>query len=134
MAGNITVANLNGVPPVQLATDEIVQADGSHIKNQCTAWVSFDGTTTPPTINDSFNVSDVVRTALGRFTIVFENTMDNANHVSVGRLNGTGNAISVASWTGDTSTLVDTDISFSNYNASLVDPPEGMVIVFGGRN
>lgn len=69
MAGDLTVGNLNGVPPVQLSTDEIVQADGSHIKNQVNAWVTFNGSTTPPTIIDSFNIDDVVRTSTGQYTV-----------------------------------------------------------------
>jgi len=48
-------------------------------KALATAWVNFDGTTTPPTIRDSFNVSDVVRTATGRYEIYFTEDMDNAN-------------------------------------------------------
>ena len=57
------------------ATDII--ADEYHGKNACTAWVNFDGTTTPPTIRDSFNVSDVVRTAAGQYNVFFTEDMDN---------------------------------------------------------
>ena len=46
----------------------------------CTAWVNFNATTTPPTINDSYNVSSVVRTSTGYFTINFTTAMDNANY------------------------------------------------------
>ena len=51
-------------------------------KNACTAWVNFDGTTTPPTIRDSFNVSDVVRTATGKYDVYFEEDMDNLGYSS----------------------------------------------------
>ena len=60
------------------ATDII--ADEYHGKNACTAWVNFDGTTTPPTIKDSFNVSDVVRTATGVYDVYFSEPMDNSNY------------------------------------------------------
>ena len=50
-------------------------------KNACTAWVNFDGTTTPPTIRDSFNVSDVVRTSTGVYDIYFEEDMDNSEYI-----------------------------------------------------
>lgn len=49
-------------------------------KNACTAWVNFDGTTTPPTIIDSYNVSAVIRTATGYFDIYFKKPMDNTNY------------------------------------------------------
>jgi len=63
-----------------IATDDI-ETQGEFIgKNACTAWVNFDGTTTPPTIRDSFNVNDVVRTATGKYTIYFTVDMDNVNY------------------------------------------------------
>jgi hypothetical protein len=49
-------------------------------KNQCTAWVNFDGTTTPPTIRDSFNVRDVVRIGTGQYDIYFKEEMGNTNY------------------------------------------------------
>lgn len=53
-------------------------------KNICTAWVAFDGTATPPTILDSFNVDSVVRTATGQFDINFTTDMDNTGYVLSG--------------------------------------------------
>jgi len=61
-------------------------------KNACTAWVNFDGTTTPPTIRDSFNVSDVVRTATGRFKVYFETGMENQDY-TMSSSNGDENII-----------------------------------------
>lgn len=49
-------------------------------KNQCTGWVNFDGTTTPPTIRDSYNVSDVVRISAGVYDVYFETDMVNTNY------------------------------------------------------
>ncbi len=56
---------LNGEALVKLSSDglRIEKSNDASIKNQCTAWVNFDGTTTPPTIRDSYNVSSVVRTS-----------------------------------------------------------------------
>lgn len=64
-------------------------ADGTHLtasqkKKECSAWVNFDGTTTPPTIQDSFNVSDVVKVSDGVFEVVFETLMDNSNYCLTG--------------------------------------------------
>lgn len=58
-----------------------IKSDEFKGKNACTAWVNFDGTTTPPTIRDSYNVSSVIRTATGKYDIYFENPLDN-NHYS----------------------------------------------------
>ena len=58
-----------------------IVTDGEFVgKNACTAWVNFDGTTTPPTIRDSYNVKDVVRVSTGTYDIYFENEMDNTNY------------------------------------------------------
>jgi len=53
--------------------------------NQCTAWVKFDGTATPPRIHDSYNVAAVARTATGFFDIYLESklSVDRASTVSV---------------------------------------------------
>lgn len=44
----------------------------------CRAWVNFDGSTTPPSIRGSGNVSSVVRNSTGVFTINFETPMPSA--------------------------------------------------------
>ncbi len=59
-----------------------VEVSGKFIgKNACTAYVNFDGTTTPPTIRDSFNVSDVVKKATGQYEVYFEEGMVNTNYI-----------------------------------------------------
>ena len=75
-------------PDPALAVDEEVVIKKSELdklasidtKQLATAWVSFDGTTTPVTVLDSYNVSDVVRTATGTYDIYFETPMDNTNY------------------------------------------------------
>lgn len=63
-----------------LAVNYEISAGTIQAKNAATAWVNFDGTTTPPTIRDSYNVKDVVRTATGKFDVYFEEEMDNTNY------------------------------------------------------
>jgi len=63
--------------------NEIVETVGGVIpKNQCTAWVVFDGT--DGTIKDSYNISSVVRDAVGKYTITFNTQMQNTNYIPVG--------------------------------------------------
>ena len=69
--------------PKTVYLDE-VKANEYKGKNACTAWVSFDGTTTPPTIRDSFNVKAVIRTGTGVYEIYFNTPMDNTNYTLVG--------------------------------------------------
>jgi uncharacterized protein YjbI with pentapeptide repeats len=44
------------------------------------AWVTFDGTATPPTISASGNVSSVTRSATGDYTINFSTALPDANY------------------------------------------------------
>ena len=71
---------------------DIVKANEFQGKNACTASVNFDGTTTPPTIRDSYNVSAVIRTATGLYDIYFKEAMDNVSYVMSG--SGTSNTYS----------------------------------------
>ena len=50
--------------------------EGEWIKNQCTAWVIFDGTETPPEIKASYNIDDVVRNSTGVYIIYFDENMN----------------------------------------------------------
>ena len=46
----------------------------------CRAWVNFDGTTTPPTIRASGNVSSITKSAVGQYRINFADPMVDANY------------------------------------------------------
>jgi hypothetical protein len=56
------------------------------ISGSARAWVNFDGgrVNTAATVYSSFNVSSVVRTAAGTYTINFTTAMPNANYAFVG--------------------------------------------------
>lgn len=85
----IVYADQNGQPtyveqlPKTIYADEF-KANEFKGKNACTAWVNFDGTTTPPTIRDSYNVEAVIRTATGYYDVYFNNQMDNTNYTMGG--------------------------------------------------
>ena len=64
-----------------------IRADGSRWTDanalpafECRAWVNFNGTTTPPTIRASGNVSSVTRNATGSFTVNFTTAMPDVNY------------------------------------------------------
>lgn len=48
------------------------------------AWVTFDGSTTPPTIRSAVNVASVSRSNTGLFTVTFTADMPNANYAVAG--------------------------------------------------
>lgn len=63
---------------------DIIKANELKCKNACTALISFDGTTTPITIRDSYNVSAIIRVATGVFDIYFKEQMDNTGYSIAG--------------------------------------------------
>lgn len=78
VSGNPTIAN-SGVTSVNGSTGAITMFE-------CKAWVSFDGTTTPPTIRGSGNIASVAVTAgqpNGDYTITFTNAMADANYAAI---------------------------------------------------
>jgi hypothetical protein len=111
-----------------LAVNYDISAGTVYSKNSCTAWVLFDGTTTPPTIFNSFNVSDVVRVSLGVFDVYFVD-MDNSNYSVVSGVTNSFNR-SVCSIE---STVTKTQVDCRRVtDGSLVDEKIA-AIVFGGK-
>jgi len=101
-------------------------------KNACTAWVNFDGHTTPPNIKDSFNIASVVRNSVGNYTIYFLKPMANVNYSWTGScidaiynyLNSTGGIAA--------QTITSFNVSTKDYNAGTTDSNVA-VQVFGGK-
>lgn len=67
LAGDV-VSQVNDLENSKLDAAEIV-APGDAPMFTCRAWVYFDGTTIPPTIRASGNVSSVVRNGTGNYTV-----------------------------------------------------------------
>lgn len=111
---------------------DIIKANEYQGKNACTAWVNFDGATTPPIIRDSYNVSAVIRNGTGDYDVYFSTPMDNTQY-----------SVNITSWrvvsyndTGDqiySYLLNKCKIRHfegnTNANSPLIN-----VQVFGGRN
>lgn len=117
----------------QAAGEEILNSNaGEWIKNQCTAWVNFDGTTTPPTIKDSFNISSVVRDSTGTFGI-FPNGFVSADYSAVfsaGQDAGT-NQYFLLGINSQTSSQLNIEIRDASNTA--INKENINVIFFGGK-
>lgn len=109
--------------------DEI-KANDYKGKNACTAWVNFDGTTTPPTIRDSYNVSSVVRTSTGVFDIYFKTPMDNTSYTA----SLSSNSYTFMEFYTPSQTLSKATIqTFSNTPANI-NRASNQLTFFGGKN
>lgn len=133
----IVYADQNGQPtyveqlPKTQYFDE-VKANDFKGKNACTAWVNFDGTTTPPTIRDSYNVKAVIRTATGVFDVYFEKEMDSASYSISGSHEATSSAQN--GFMGGLAKTVSKTQIVTTAGTAAVNPINVSVQVFGGKN
>lgn len=134
----IVYADQNGQPtyveqlPKTTYFDE-VKANEFKGKNACTAWVNFDGTTTPPTIRDSYNVKAVIRTATGIYDIYFEKPMDNTNISVAGTIMALSTNLNSLSL-NTLPTLSKITILCSNSSSTAINDNYTSVQIFGGKN
>lgn len=91
------------------------------------AWVSFDGTTTPPTIKSAYNVSGVSRSTTGVYLITFTDALPDTNYCWTAAARGPGASYYMAyqSTAGATQTTTSMNIVTANsaaaVNCSLVN-------------
>jgi hypothetical protein len=71
----------NSVGATQITNGSVTAAKlgTTEQKQICKAWVNFDGTTSPGTINSSYNVSSVSKTGTGRYIVNLTTGMSNSN-------------------------------------------------------
>lgn len=95
-----------------------------------TAYINFDGTTTPPTIRGSYNVSAVIRTATGIYDIYFKDVMDSINYTTSGARDSdsSGGIVGLNTKTLNKVTI-NSIYNLAYNNGSLID-----VNIFGGKN
>jgi hypothetical protein len=115
-----------------------IECDNIRGKNSCTAWVNFDGTTTPPTIRDGYNVASVVRTATGRFDIYFEEEMDNNDYSYNTTINGGGGDETTFGdrWSNGYNPLTNkiSIMAWRDYDRTYANQSSMNIQIFGGKN
>lgn len=126
-----------GIIKAGTLTDGTNSVDTSTVcKGVAKVWVSFDGSTTTPTIKASHNVSSITDNGTGDYTINFQTAMKDANYVTaMNSYYGTANTTrqSGLRHNGQTTsslTLVHVFIAANN-GATLYDCPLAHVSVFG---
>ena len=117
---------------------DVIKANEYQGKNACTAWVNFDGTTTPPIIRDSYNVSAVIRTTTGEFDIYFKDPMDNLFWTIGGHSSDDAIAVSSIGWNNvvyPRTSLNKTHIQvFQVSNQVPVNRTYVSIHIYGGNN
>ena len=112
---------------------DVIKADEYLGKNACTAWVNFDGTTTPPTIRESYNVSSVIRTSVGTYDIYFEKPMDNINYCT--SMSTGGSLASIVAGASIPISTLKQQVFTNNLSAgTYMNSLSVNVQIFGGKN
>ena len=143
--GNIVNIDAYDVPTLvedYVIADKVKAVNEFVGKNACTAWVNFDGVTTPPTIRDGYNVSQVIRTANGTYDIYFEEPMDNNDYTVSGYVAHKNNDITstegrILGSSNKSTNRISIKTSYVSSTSGAVtalDNPENSIQIFGGKN
>ena len=125
---NLQNSTADGLP--KLYGDKIPATTSD--KNQCTAWVNFDGA--DGSIKDSFNVSSVTRNDVGDYTIEFSVEMSNNNYTVSGICANDNNFLSIGDMgEADEQTTSQFTIFTNNYDGAKEDQSLVNAQVFGGK-
>jgi len=125
-SGKIADGWLNFVandPKVKIA----LNASGDAPIYACRTWVNFDGTTSPPTIRASANVSSVVKNATGNYTVNFATALPSQDYsliITTGMLSTGTNAIRIVNVSSLTTTscqfVTTPDYTLGGYDAAVI--------------
>jgi len=115
---------------VEVQNDLVVHGDIENL-GVCTAWVIFDATVNPLLILDSYNVKDAIDLAVGKYRIVFEESMDTPRFSMTGGAGiseGAGTDFSIGS-----PTVNGCSMRATNSANTLTDYAYTCVTIFGGK-
>lgn len=105
-------------------------------KQLASAWVKFNGITTPPTIISSINISSVARLSTGVFRLYFSTPMSNTNMVAAGMIRDLDTSANNHNVTGHDSvwTTEYIDVRTEYGTGTVINFSDIGVVVFGGIN
>jgi hypothetical protein len=123
MAGTLTISTLSDGTNSTSTTN--------CIQGSAKAWASFNGTTSPATINASYNVSSITRSATGLFVVNMTNAMSDTNY-AISALNGGGSGMFCVRDNSDgvARTTSSFRLNFATTAPGDVNPVAASVIVF----
>jgi hypothetical protein len=129
MASNLTVDTLTK-GATTLNTDELVDVNNKRV---CKAWAHFNGTGVV-SIGDSFNVSSVVDTGVGRYTVNWLTDFASVNYSVAGHVyDSSGNAVFFGSNIANIQTVGAFSFTSYAYNAAIYDTERNSIIAFGDQ-
>ena len=135
-AGSLPAGD-NAADVMRVKADNSVEFPGGIVnKNQCTAWVNFNGTGTVA-IRDSFNVSSITDNGAGDYTVNFATAMNNTNYSTSGCLGfaaaGPWNTASTLNQATVTPKTTGSCRFYTKQDATVVDLDFIDIQFFGGK-
>lgn len=127
LAGKANTGHTHAQADITGLTADLANKVGTASQQAPRAWVSFDGTTTPPTIKSAFNVSSVARSNTGVYLITFSAALPDSDYCWTASARGPSNSFYLAyqSTAGNAQTPTNMNIVTANsgapVNCSLVN-------------
>jgi hypothetical protein len=109
----------------------LVTNQGSIPLNNVKAFVNFDGTTTPPTSSVAYNVSNIDRTATGRFLLDIDG-LSNTNYAVIAFGGDSIFSTLIVAHGGGVKTTTQYEVVTRNASNSLINADDLNVIILGG--
>jgi|LGOV01.1.fsa_nt_gb hypothetical protein len=130
---NMVFSNVNG-ESARIDENGKLSATDYDGKNVCSAWVRFNGQTTPPTIIDSYNVSSVERISTGKFRVHFATSLPVGYSASgLASLGGTA-VVQLGFETDNSATGASCDVtSLRSDTGAVIERALNTVSFFGGN-
>jgi hypothetical protein len=122
MAGTLTLSTLSDGTNSTSVTNAI--------RGSARAFVQFTQSGTTVTVNTSYNVTSVTRTATGEYDVAFTNALPTANSLFSGyaRINANGGQVQCAANQVFTTTTLH--FGTTNSGGSFTDPLQAGIVVF----
>ena len=129
---DIAGLNLQQVITNTEGTQLVLGTAGLETKQLASAWAYFDGTTTPISIKDSYNVNGITDVSVGKYDINFKTNMTNVNYAPLTNVGLASNQTVTAYENIDQRSVSGCRVEVLN-NGTNVDASGVSVLIFGGK-
>ena len=105
---------------------------GLEIKQLASAWAHFDGTATPISIKDSYNVNSITDISAGKYDINFKTNMNDVNYATLTNVGWSSNQTAAAHEDMDQRSISGCRVQ-TIQNGAWADTSGVSILIFGGK-
>ena len=130
---SIAGLNLQQVITNTEGTQLVLGTAGLETKQLASAWAHFDGTTTPISIKDSYNVNSITDVSVGKYDINFKANMNDVNYAPLTNVGRASNQTATTAHENiDQRSVSGCRVETLN-NGTNVDASGVSILIFGGK-